>query len=237
MFSKKMSLQQASTSKIIYDLTYSTTSQSKQEDILFSRLQELYKLDSSRAKKFIEEEQLKMNGRGSNLDSYLFGSQKSEQEALKIFYTIEKKIDKTMTSENYFKDITFSELAVLAYLFQSFIVNFSFRSFEFTRKMQWEKDRAKYYKSLLTEAEELLTYYELLKKCSISKMNQLIGNNSTNDSKSMMTAVEELKFLRQQTLLFQHSILSSQDLSSDCHYEHQALAQSCGTDVYVFRKK
>lgn len=232
-----MSLQkQPSTSRMIYDLTYST-SHSQQEDILFARLRELYKLDSNGAKKFIEEEQSKMNQRGENLDSYLFGSQKSEYEALKAFYASEKKIERTMISQDHFNDITFSELAVLGHLFQSFIVNFSFRSFEFTRKMQWEKDRAKYYKSLLNEAEELLNYYELLKKCTISKMNQLIGKDLVNDAENMAVIIEELKFLRQQTALFQHSTLSSTDLSSDCHYEHRAMAQASGADAYVFRKK
>lgn len=222
MFIRNNGLELEPTSKLIYQLTYSSLSKLQIEDVLFARLQRKYHLDKAQSRHFIEIEQGTLRIREPNLYSYLFGSSKTGEQCLGYFYEREKQIDPNLIRRNHFNGFTFSELAILTYLFQLLEMMF-YNRMEQLHKKGLDNKEAKY----------LSEYYRFLKNLVNLKMNDLIELSS--DKESVKAYKKEVKFIRQYTSEFQSFGSEVTDLSINPFEKHKKIAEEVGAKVFLFK--
>ena len=242
MFFKKDRLDQLSTSELVYHFTFSDNSSfdvDKVSDKLLKRLNRTYKLDEEASKKFIIIEQNKFLDRGDNLTDYLFNGQKSVEDSLKTFYRYESKIYPTMSVKERFNDLTFSELARLYSLFQEFKLNFQQREIKLllAEKKEYNEDKSKELLDRAKEEHKMASYYDLLKKCMISKMIEMLQYKKLSEKQKFILLAKELKYANDQKTGYEDFFKNYNDLSFDAFSNDKQITESFGTEAYVFKKK
>lgn len=241
MFFKKDQLDTLATSQLVYHFTFSENNDfdlDKVSDKLLKRLNKTYKLDEEASKKFIAIEQNKFLDRGDNLNNYLFSEQKSVEDMLQVFYQYENKIYPTMFVKERFNDFTFSELAMLYSLFQTFKLKFQQREIKLlaAEKKEYNEDKSKELLDRARQEHKMAGYYELLKKCMISKMIEILQYKKLSDNQKIILLAKELKYTKDQMSGHEDFFKKYNDLSFDAFENDKQIVESFGTEAYVFKK-
>lgn len=222
MLIRNNSLEKEPTSKLIYHLVYPSEQELKVEEALFARLQKKYQLDKRQSEYFVEVEQATLKIRGENIYSYLFGTANTGEQCLRQFYRREQHIDPNLLRKNHFNGFTFSELAILTYLFQLLEMMFYNRMVNLGKKGLDVK-----------EAKYLSEYYGFLKNLVSLKMDDLI--ELCSDKENAKAYRKEAKFMKQYTSEFQRFALEAIDLSINPFEKHKQIAEEVGAKVFLFK--
>lgn len=241
MFFQKKNFSKMPTSKIIYNLTYQNEQQiekSNLENILYKRLEKVYKLEKNIIKKFIKKEQETILTRGNLLEEYLFEGEKTVEEALSKYYTKIEKINMSVKADDSFTDLTFSELAVVSSLFDLFDSKLTARQIKLAtaEKKEFDADDSRVLLEKLYTEEMLVKYYKVLKKCTDSQMLLMLDYKQLDENSKNSLAIKELKYLKKQVKLFPAFFSNYTDLTFDVFSQNEQLAKRSNVSSPVFRK-
>ena len=241
MFFKRNQFDNLTTSRLVYHFTFSENGSfdlDEVKDNLLKRLNKVYKLDEETSKKFIAIEQEKFASRGDTLTNYLFGEPKSVEDILKTFYDCENKIYSTMPVKDHFNDLTFSELALLHSLFQTFKLNFQLRELKLLKaeKKENNKEKSEVLLDRVHEERRMEKYYELLRKCMVAKMLEILQYKDLSDNQKLVLLSKELKYAKDRMKGYGDFFKKYSDLSFDVISDERKIVENFGADVYVFKK-
>lgn len=235
---------------------------SRIEETVFYRLTKRYKLYPDMARKFVEREQEVIDVRGQNIESYIFGKDMSYDELFRIFYESVELISRMVKIQDNFNTLTMSEIAEFCFWFATYKKKFENRQKMFQKALKNNDNEQKRIlnsngisfdtkEKEINELRELreiiqlkdtnecslIGYNEMLYKCMLSKLKEIMGYDKNQDLRAIWTLNTEINLLKQKSPIQKQEKKQFADINFDAYTYYTTLPSEYNVRGYPFSKK